>query len=333
MLKLGVWRKEQFHDAPPPGLFARLHYLLSKSRVSLHLLRMPASPSAEETERFERLMPHVRLSSGVYRTTYRARFRDLDAFVNPILIENFSSSQELRVEDWAASTCLTSREWVETLFPLFPHLRFVASDILLFLAEIEDPRSHERFVFEPDGHLLQYSRPPFVIRVEPPEPWAFPLNRLLSARAVRRWKGLVRFSRPPDSWADPVSDDRVERNGYILRKLPLIHPEAVRLARQDRRFTIRRHSVFEALQEPCEVIRSMNVFNRAYFSEVQLTEGARCVITSLVEGGIWIVGRTIAEDPPAHEVTIFQKQSSGRVTVLKRLGPGSEIEAIALAAS
>ena len=78
------------------------------------------------------------------------------------------------------------------------------------------------------------------------------------------------------------------------------------------------------------MIRSMNIYNRAYFSEEQLREGVRCVGESLLPGGIWIVGRTVDEKTSAHEVTILQKQSSGEWEVLQRVGPGSEIEGLAL---
>ncbi|MGA8029963.1 MAG: hypothetical protein WB992_22695, partial [Bryobacteraceae bacterium] len=77
----------------------------------------------------------------------------------------------------------------------------------------------------------------------------------------------------------------------------------------------------------------MNVLNRAYFSEEQLRRAARNAISHLQPGGIWIVGRTTSEDPPLHEVTIFRKQGSGAIEVVSRVGPGSEIEALALKAS
>ncbi len=331
MLKLGVWKKESFFAAPPAGLLARAYHLLSKSRISLDLLRLPPDPSPEDAAIFERLMPHVRLSSGIYRTTYRNRFRNLDPLINSLLTETFDPSDELRVEDWAASTCLTSCEWAKTLLSVFPKLRFVASDILLFLLEIDNPASQESFVFEPDGHPLQYIRPPFVIRMEPPEPLALPLNRLLYLHARRRWRSLLPLCTVPDSWVNALNDDPLDRDGYRLRKLPLIHPEALALARGDSRFMIRRGSIFESLANPCHVIRSMNVLNQAYFSEEELAQGARSAIASLLAGGIWIVGRTIAEDPPQHEVSIFRKQGSGKLEMVQRVGSGSEIESIALA--
>src|SRR5690349_10719114 len=108
-----------------------MRYRLSRSRVSFRLLEMPEKPSKEDTEIFERLMPFIRLSGGTYRSTYRGRFQNLDPIVNALLAENFTSSTELHVEDSAASACLTSYEWVATLFPLFPRVRSVASDLLL----------------------------------------------------------------------------------------------------------------------------------------------------------------------------------------------------------
>ena len=45
----------------------------------------------------------------------------------------------------------------------------------------------------------------------------------------------------------------------------------------------------------CDVIRTMNIFNVAYFSKERLLEGAQAVARSLGEGGVWIVGRTFRE--------------------------------------
>src|SRR5947209_3298264 len=121
MLKLGVWTREAFVLSPPKGLWQHLLYLLSRSRVSLQLLSLPAEPSSADIDVFERLMPHVQLSSGVYRTTYRLRFQSLDGHLNSLLRSSFPASAHLRIEDWAASGCLTSSEWAQTLFLLFPN--------------------------------------------------------------------------------------------------------------------------------------------------------------------------------------------------------------------
>src|SRR4051794_24265374 len=173
MFKPGVWKQTTFLAAPPSGTIGRLFHRVAHSRVSLHLLAIPDTPSAEDVALFEKLMPHVRLSSGVYRTTYRQRFRALNPVVNNLVRRSFSPSQNLRVEDWAASDCLTSAEWAEELFPLFPHLEFVASDLVLFLLEVKKKGSPKRFILEPDGTPLQYVSPPFVVRLSQPEPKLF----------------------------------------------------------------------------------------------------------------------------------------------------------------
>jgi hypothetical protein len=124
----------------------------------------------------------------------------------------------------------------------------------------------------------------------------------------------------------------LDRHDYRLRKLPLIHPHALVLTRTDPRFAIRRHSIFDPAPSQCHVIRSMNILNKAYFSDADITAAVRCAMASLHPGGLWIVGRTIREDPPIHDVSIFRKLlGSDAVEVIARIGAGSEIQSLVLA--
>ena len=91
------------------------------------------------------------------------------------------------------------------------------------------------------------------------------------------------------------------------------------------RFAIVLHSAFEALERPCDVIRTMNIFNLKYFSTEKLGEGIEAVRRSLVPGGIWIVGRTFQENPPAHDASVFMKDGDS-FRLLERYGKGSEVE-------
>ena len=325
MLKLGVLKPEQFFPAPPKSWLDYVYYRLSRSRVSLGLLENAAA--ATSSALFERLMPHVQLANGVFRTTFRQRFRNLDPLVNRVLAKHFSSSAELAVEDWAASACLTSAEWAGSLHAIFPRMRFTASDLALFLIAVKDSRSNEIVVVEPDGQPLQYIHSPFVIRMAPPEPWSLAVNRLVYQRAASCWGKVRGFWPLPDQWLDAKQWDKpCERDGYRFSKLPLIHPEALALAQQQPWFTIRRHSVFEPAKSPVHVIRSMNILNKNYFPDSQLREGIRSALGSLHEGGIWIVGRTRQEDPPVHDVSLFRKDAPGRAELVERIGGGSEIE-------
>lgn len=329
MLKLGVWRGDQFLPSAPQGVWNYIRYRLSRSRVSLRLLDISGQGRSAE-EQFERLMPHVRLANGVYRTTFRERFRDFDPWVNQVLAAQFPAPKELRVEDWAASACLTSAEWAESLQPLFPRLQFTASDLLLFLVDVEELDSGRAFVAEPGGKPLQFVDPPFVIRMEPPEPWGLPLNRLLYRRALQRWKAASQMWPLPESWlADPFSNQVLTRAGYRIRKLSLIHPRALALAASaPDQFSAREHSIFEPAPVPCHVIRSMNILNLAYFPSEQLAQGVRSVASSLIDGGMWIVGRTVQDQPPVHHATMYRKTGARTLEPLARFGDGSEIEPI-----
>ena len=332
MFRPGLWTRANFLAAPPSGTLARLFHSFAHSRVSLQLLAIPQTPSAEDVTLFEKLMPHVRLSSGVYRTTYRQRFRSLNPVVNNVLRSSFSPSQELRVEDWAASDCLTSAEWASELFPLFPHLEFAASDLLLFLFEIKRKGREERFILEQDGTLLQYVRPPFVVRLGQPEPKLFLMNWLLAKSALRKWS-RVRSSINLPSSPLPNDEATADANGWEIRKLPLVHPEALELARRDGRFAVRSHSAFGQADQVCDVIRTMNIYNRAYFSEDRLREGVLAVLGSLRTDGIWIVGRTADQAATSHNATVFRKEDGGTLEVIERVGLGSEIEDLAVRAS
>jgi hypothetical protein len=116
-----------------------------------------------------------------------------------------------------------------------------------------------------------------------------------------------------------------------LVRLPLVHPEALALASASpESFAIRTHSVFTAAPAPVDLVRTMNILNRSYFDEARLQEGARSVWRSLYAGGLWIVGRTVREQPPEHRASVFEKTAEG-FRLVERFGGPSEIEDLALA--
>jgi hypothetical protein len=254
--------------------------------------------------------------------------QDLDRFVNEMLSARFPAGTPLRVEDWAASDCLTSAEWAASLFDVFPQAAMQASDLTLFLLELELPEGGT-FILEREGEPLQYLRTPLVVQLNPLESRWFPVNRVVGQRALARLKEIRAGLTIPANWLDSASDT-LTAPPYVVRKLSVVHPEAEALRLRDTRFSIKRHSAFESLAEPADVIRTMNIFNRSYFSAERLTEGARAVWTSLHPGGLWIIGRTWKDDPPTHNVSILEKTARGFGSVA-RYGEAAEIEALALA--
>jgi hypothetical protein len=305
MLKLGVCRLDQF---PEDGadqhtvLSRRGAYQLfrratpsflrdfSKTRISYQLLLTAVPPSDREVAIFEYVMARMRLSNGVFRTTCSGRFQGLDEFLNSILAKHFPQQAPLQIHDWAASDCVTSHEWAKSLLPLFPKAQFTASDLTLLLLAVELDRA-ETFIFEANGSLLQYVRPPFVVRIQPPEPGVLLVNSLIRRYAQKKFEQLSAKWVLPDEWLNSYATEYQE-GSLLFRKIPLIHPKALAFRQECGRFDIRRHSAFEPLDKPVHVIRTMNILNLTYFSRRDLTAGIRAVFDSLVEGGVWIVGRT-----------------------------------------
>src|SRR5262249_8990801 len=116
--------------------------------------------------------------------------------------------------------------------------------------------------------------------------------------------------------------------GFQVRQIPYIHPEALALSRKNPNFWFCERSIFDRTPRACQVLRTMNIFNRAYFSAEQLADGASAVFESLEPGGIWIVGRTLEEDFTNH-VTFFRRTENGW-DLLERFGQGSEMEEVVL---
>jgi len=300
--------------------------------VSCSLLRAGDPPAKEEIARFERLMKQIQLSNGVSRTTFRGRFSQWNEEIQQCLEQVFPPGPApLDVADWAVSNGITAIEWFERLRRSYPAVEFTASDRTLYLIEAHLPETAETYILEPGGTPVQYVRDPFVLSLTQPVRWVYWVNRRLWRRAWGNWRN--RWSRElqiPRGWSGLEEGGiSVEAPPFVLRKLPLVHPEVVHLMTHCRQFHIRRHSIFDALPEPVNVIRTMNIFNRAYFSEDTLTEGARAVWRSLRPGGIWIAGRTVKENPPRHEATIYRRQERGW-EIRKRVEGGSETEAAAM---
>src|ERR1700724_2712326 len=167
MVRFGIFRMEDY-SPEPAGILGRLRNFLTKGHVSFQLLRTSVPATPREVALFEATMQQMRLASGVYRTTFRGRLRDLDRFVIEMLGRRYDRQTALEVHDWAASDCLTSAEWAESLFDRFPNAHLRASDLTLFLLEVGLPDG-AAFILERDGEPLQYLRRPFVIRLNPPE--------------------------------------------------------------------------------------------------------------------------------------------------------------------
>jgi hypothetical protein len=295
--------------------------------IAANLLPTGLSCSPEELERFERIMRRLRLSNGTVRTTMRHRLVEIDQKVGSLLPSVFAPDTALQVEDWAVSSGITAAEWFQSLQPIFPDLTFTASDWILYLIEARREPEGDAFVIDPSGEPIQYIRAPFVVSLTQLQHPLYFINRAIQRRALREWKGglSARFHVSPEWDAGNGSLQVISNPPFVLRRLPLLYPEVMQM--RSERFRIKQHSVFSALSRPVHVIRTMNILNRSYFSVAQLRSAADAVMQSLEPAGVWIVGRTVSDNPPRHDLSVLQKTASGWKP-LSRIGKGSEMEAV-----
>jgi hypothetical protein len=315
VLKLGISDARQ--DTPVGRLWRRG---LIASTV-LH----EESSGADDPTRFERVVRQICLANGVIRTTWSGRFLALNDEVQRVIREHFPPGTALVVEDCAVSSGITAAEWYRRLRADYPDVRFTASDRMLFLVEVRTVGRPGAFVMQADGVPIQFILPPFVVSLIQSHHWIYVANRAVRALGRRLWArrhaGRVTV---PEGWDDvgtPAAEQRA--GGVSLRRIPLVHPDA--LAMRGSRFRLREHSVLQALPEPVDVLRTMNILNRSYFGEAELRTAIAAAGRSVREGGIWIVGRTVDERLPLHDVSLLQRRGKGW-RLLTRVGAGSEIE-------
>jgi hypothetical protein len=310
MLRFGICTHNQFMKAGEQRRF-------SGSRVSYGLLNIGENPTREQIQIFEDISFTLSTSNGTFRTTFRNRFRDVDAATIDILKTLYPSESELIVQDRAASHGLTSLELARQIFQAFPNSKFEASDRLLYLIQLS-LATDEKFIMEPEGQPLQYIRPPFVVSLAHEESLLLPINRLIAAQARRRLRQLL----PPGGWMESFGGD-----GDQVSQINCVHPEALTFSRTNSRFELRTRSVFDVTPDAVHLLRTMNILNKDYFSESQLREGSEAAFRSLKPGGVWIVGRTL-ERNFSNQVTFLQKLENGW-GILARIGNGSEMEGYA----
>lgn len=301
MLALGISTIHQYDRAA----MARR---LDGSAISYALLQMGDDPTPEDVCRFEEISLSFRTSNGTTRRTFRHRMPDVDAVTLELIQQWRRPDEKLRVQDRAASNCLTSAELAESLFRAFPNATLEASDRLLYVLRIS-LTGRRAYIVEPGGAPLQYICPPFVVGLSSRQPYRCPVRRLIAARAKRSLEQLQRAQRG---------------EGYRVDRISCVHPEADRLCRGDSRFHICTRSVFDCCAG-LDVLRTMNILNKAYFPTDQLIEGEKAAFQSLKPGGLWVVGRT-AEDQ-RNEVTFFLR-TDVHWEVVARIGKGSEIEGL-----
>jgi hypothetical protein len=318
VLKTGIWRREQL---------GRRRSILGRPRAISYGLLRPEHPGAEETALFEDLVAHLRLASGVYRTTRRDRFRAADARLVERVVNRFGT-RELSVHDCAVSDGLASTELATALATRIAQVTFTASDQFLCLVECRRAGDASIYILQPDGQGLQAIRPPFVVSLTTPEPPLYPVNRLIQRSALLQLKTVGPLVRRL-KWPDPLSPDTQTIGQWSFQQLPLIHPHTAEFRARHHWFNLAVHSVLDPWRAPVHLVRAMNVLQEGYFDHDAITVAAAAAWRSLIPGGLWFVGRNFVRTPLVVDGTVFEKTNTG-FGLSERLNGGTEIEALVL---
>lgn len=315
VFQTGIWKLSQFeaHASRKPV----------KKPIAYGLLRH-ASEGSSGRALFECAIRDLQLASGIVRTTYPSRFTDVNELALGLLGRDYAPSDPIEAHDWAASDCMGSYEFAADLFAVFPESRLTASDISFHLICARNSRTGEEYVFEESGRALQYVKPPFVLPLARPAPRYRVVNQFLRRRVLERVRGvagtvLPRLAEEPGLTA--IGD-------WEISRVPLIHPVPLAGMAREPRFRAAIHSVFSRLDTEADLIRTMNIFNRCYFSDAEIACGAAAVFGSLRPGGLWILGRTTEERRIVRNcVTAYQKEPS-RFRPVAELNGGSDIACV-----
>lgn len=316
MLKLGVC------DEADLDLRKLSTFLGRKKFVAATLYRdLCASERPDRDELLERILFRFATPNATLKRTQSARFEAFDA----AFLERFQAGIEpgrpYAVHDAGVSDGRTAVDFFRRLaaIPGF-ELRFVATDYAPAVTAVEDERSRLALVLDPlSGELLQLIWPPFVFNLRKGEsPLLFPVNHF-----VRRWLLARRV---------PALRARFRAGGGGLRvsTIRLLHPSVLALEAQDPRFRFERYDLLAPAPRQYDVVRAMNVLNRAYFPEADLARAVGHVADSLVVGGWFAVGAN-QDRGSTVDGALYRRVAHGFERVF-RSGAGSEIDSIVLAA-
>ena len=258
----------------------------------------------------ERLYRSMRGGDHVQKITHRNRFAALDEWLLNDLERRFGHERPIAIHDMAASNGITSLE----LFMRLAQRANVAvhcSDLHDAIYLVFPNGSRWKTIFDPDGRPLQYVGCGLVLSGYRPESLRYPVNR-----AVQIWADRCVLQRAANllKAANFRHDqDAVQLSDGTVRRIKLVHPECVRLARSEPRFTVGRDDLFSPKPGQFNIIRIMNALTAHHFEVERVLEGIFRCAANLVEGGMFIVGRSVDQENGCLRATAFVRRQSSLI--------------------
>lgn len=311
LFKLGIVSREQLTTDHLEGLLNR------HKSIALDLYNgLDGLPEDEVNKIQERALSWFRVQNGVLKNSRAHRFDTFDRLSFSVIAENYSSHQEVRVHDVGASDGRASCVLYDLLNHRFAErLHFMATDSTPCLSVLKQARGQSRVIVDDQQNVLQVIMPPFVLIVirRPTSKRQYFLNPMIH---------LVMFF-----YARPVL--RSYRSGspkVQQTRLELLCPQCRSLIRQRQNFRFGAYDVLSGPTERFEVVRAMNVLNRSYFSEIQLTKALEHIFESLPESGLFITGSNDGQETVVNGG--IYKKTGNRLEKIETSGAGSPLDAL-----
>jgi hypothetical protein len=315
MLKLGI--VSPVHIARSARRFGG-----PKNVSALILEELGRAPGSGD-EAYDAVVANLRMPNGTWKFTCRGRFAELDHLVMDLLGARFSPGAHLSVMDLAASTGVTSVEFYRVLGERFL-VEFLASDLYRDLYAVRSGRMWTG-VFTAEGEDVQHVVGNFVLPGQPPESWAYPVNRGLRAACRRLFAPSARaaLARAPLARLGPFETVRVD--AFEICRLPLLSGACLALVRKGEGFRFEVRDVSQPLPERGHVVRAMNILTREHFDDTQRAHIIRNCIAATLPGGLLVLGWSRWDNPTHVEATVYEVAADG-LERLASLNGGSEID-------
>ena len=268
----------------------------------------------------ERMFTRFPMINQVFKYTFTNRFEAFDDLIEETILEIFpmQSTRALKIHDVGVSDGRTAVSFFNRLRNHYgDKIDFLATDYAPYVYVVNRKNnSWLRLIVDKDNNLLQIIAPPFVFNIPSKESlYLYPINHLIR-------KILMKL------YVDSMLKQYMEKcdEKLNIREVVFVDSECRELMKIDDCFKLGEKDVLGPLGENYDIVRAMNLLNKGYFNENELSCAVKNIIQSLREGGLFIVGSN-KERGTVVNGGIYRKQGT-QMKCVANSGEGSHIHSM-----
>jgi hypothetical protein len=263
----------------------------------------------------EAILERFAVANGSFKRTSGRRFGKFDELTLQVLRGQPALRHRFVVHDMAISDGRTACEWYAKLSAEFGDaLEFYGTDLCFEVTALRVPKARTTVVLDNKGSILQLIFPPFVLptKLSRREKLFYPLKSALRMALMSTAVGRVMklYS---------AGGGSLERH-----QITLTCPELRARRTCSPNFHIETYDAFELAPRQYSVVRAMNIFNRSYFSDRDISLAIENIFRSLTEDGVFVTGSN--SDAGSTVDGAIYVRSHGGVTRICSSGAGSQID-------